>query len=204
MFTSVSPVAPASTAARAIIVRSVTFGDSLANTGQLERRATDGRARRSRSRRDRARRSPIDAWRFGQLTFTSIATRSSRAGEHLGGARRSRRPCVPTPTRSRARRRAQSAGRSCVDPRGDARTLETDRVDHPRRGHVQPRRGLARPRLRTDTDFAVTAPSRDGSPSRATSSPWPNVPDAVTIGFGSSSDPSVTRSTTGVTTADGR
>ena len=36
-----------------------------------------------------------------------------------------------------------------------------------------------------DTDFAVTAPSSARSPRRATSAPCPNVPDAVTIGFGS-------------------
>src|SRR4051812_28610805 len=37
--------------------------------------------------------------------------------------------------------------------------------------------------------FVVTAPSCDGSHSRATSSPCPNVPDAATIGFGSTNEP---------------
>src|SRR5581483_3744674 len=46
------------------------------------------------------------------------------------------------------------------------------------------------------SDFVVTAPSRDGSHTRATSSPCPNVPDAATIGFGSSTGPMRTRMST--------
>src|SRR5262245_66428690 len=49
---------------------------------------------------------------------------------------------------------------------------------------------------RTDTDFAVTAPSRAASPRRATSAPCPYVPDAVTIGFGSRNGPTETRVST--------
>ena len=43
-----------------------------------------------------------------------------------------------------------------------------------------------------DSDLAVIAPSRDASPSFATSAPCPYVPDAVTIGFGNVNPPSVT------------
>src|SRR5688572_2137866 len=41
-----------------------------------------------------------------------------------------------------------------------------------------------------DSDLAVTAPRFPGFPSRATSSPCPYVPEAVTTGFGSVRGPS--------------
>ena len=86
MLTSVSQLAPASTAARAIIVRSVTFGESFANTGSVVAAATaaiDGAGGVGIVGEDLRTR----ACRFGQLTFTSIATRSSRAGTSNSAAR---------------------------------------------------------------------------------------------------------------------
>src|SRR5439155_1904218 len=51
---------------------------------------------------------------------------------------------------------------------------------------------------KTATDFAVTAPMPRGSQSAATSAPWPNVPDAATIGFGTCTGPSAVPGSTPV------
>ena len=45
----------------------------------------------------------------------------------------------------------------------------------------------------TDSDFTTTAPSEPRSTYGASSAPWPDVPDAVRIGFGNTTDPTVVR-----------
>ena len=143
---------------------SVTFGDSFANTGQLERRAsTTARDRASRSRRDRARTSL--AMRFDVRTAHVDLDRDevvARRREQLRGAPRSRRRVRPRSTRSRARRAARArAGRARSSV--DARPCSPTEFSMPAGGHVQPRRAGCPATRTAASDFAVTAPSRVGS-----------------------------------------
>src|SRR5437764_14737087 len=87
---------------------------------------------------------------------------------------------------------ARSAGRSCSNHAAMPGPWSPTAFTMPAAGSGSPGAGFP-PHGSGLTDFAVTAPSTLGSPRRATSSPCPNVPDAVSTGLGSCSAPSSTR-----------
>ena len=128
----------------AISVRSVTFGDNFANTGNPSPTWTTARtalAVASGSCENISER----CCRFGQLTFTSIATRSSSAGRSSSAAPANSSTVCPQIDAMTRAPTARSPGRSCSIHAATPGTLQADRVEHPRRGHVQPWRGLPLP-----------------------------------------------------------
>ncbi len=190
MLTSVSDVAPASTAARAIAVRSVTFGESFARTGRSRPASTTAPIAAAVASGWWAK-ICSRAWWFGQLTFTSIATSPSRAGSSNFAARPKSSTVVPHTDAITRAPAARSAGRSSAIHAVTPGPCSPTAFNMPAavmcsRGAGLPGHGSA------DSDFAVIAPSRHASPSFATSAPCPYVPDAVTIGFGNVNPPSLT------------
>ena len=131
VLTSVRPVAPASSAAPAIATRSVTFGDSFANTGAAPPSASTTACVASRVVSGACANTWARASTFGHERLTSTATtRSATSFNARAAASKSAtvRPQIDAMTRAP---RASSAGRSSRDPRVDARTGQPDRVDHP-------------------------------------------------------------------------
>ena len=158
MFTSVSDVAPASTAARAIAVRSVTFGESFARTGRSRPASTTAPIAAAVASGSWAK-ICSRAWWFGQLTFTSIATRSSRAGSSNFAARPKSSTVVPHTDAITRAPAARSAGRSCAIHAVTPGPCSPTAFNMPAavmcsRGAGLPGHGSA------DSDLAVIAPSR--------------------------------------------
>ena len=98
--------------------RSVTFGESLANTGR-PRSAADDRGDRPRASRPAIVREHLATRRCEVRAADVDLDRDEIVGarrEHRRAAREVVDRCGPRATRSRGRRAARSAGRSCVDP----------------------------------------------------------------------------------------
>ena len=148
MFTSVSPFAPASTAAPAIVDDLGRVRRQLGEHRELESARRPPRDDRGASRRVECANMLRRSARFGQLTLTSTATTLGAAVEHLRRDARSRRRCDPTPTRcTRAAARAARAARARPSAR---RPGPGARPRSASRHAVRCRRGarVARPRVR--------------------------------------------------------
>ena len=185
VFTSVSPVAPASSAAPAIVgevgdVRATSFANTGQRRGRRRRTARDDVAGRAGVVGEHRRRR---AARFGQLRLTSTATSSVGDRREQRAAAREVVDVVAPDRRDHARAACAQRGEIVRDPGS------TPGPWRPTAFTIPPPVGCSRggglpAHANGASDFAVTAPSRAGSQSRATSSPCPKVPDAATIGFG--------------------
>ena len=126
---------------------------------------------------------------------SSRSPRSRRGRRARAGAARRRAREVVDRVSPDRRDHARADGAQRREDRARSTRRRPDPGGRPRSSipaAVMCRRGAGLPgHSVTDTDLVVIAPSSRASPCRATSAPCPYVPDAVTIGFGSSSDPSV-------------
>ena len=148
---------------RAISRRSVTLGDSLAKTGRPSSASTAARtASAVAPGRVREHARPVLEVRAAHVHLERDEVVAATS-QHRRGASRTRRPCVPTPTRSRARRapraRAGRASIQCSTPgpcRPTALSIPAADVGAGAAPGCPPTRRRA-------SDFTVTAPSRAGS-----------------------------------------
>ncbi len=151
VFTSVRPVAPASTARLAIATRSVTLGESFANSGVASPIASDNRTDRGmrRVRRMREHVTAILDVRARQVHFD----RDDAIGDGLQRSCRGRvlLDAAAPDRRDHARAARFERGKVVRDPRVDARTRQADGVQHAAAcGLGDAQRRIAAPRERGD------------------------------------------------------
>ena len=185
------PSAPAATHDRAIATMSVTSGDSLANTGMsyLVAGADGGDHRAGGGRIAGEHLAAVLDVRAGDVHLDRghpgrVGQPGGQLGVLLHRAARDRDHGPGAP--------GQQPGQVALQERVDARALQADRVEHAAAGLGHPRR---RPPARgaSITDLVTTAPILETSKNWASSRPELAQPDAVRIGLGSSTFPSLVR-----------
>ena len=192
VFTSVSAAAPAWTAAAATSTRLAVPGESFTQRGRPAAAAAATTSAVAMGERANISRPSS---RFGHDTLTSTAMIESDAAAMSAAAlaySSTRLPQMLTTTRAPA---ASRAGRSRASHAATPGPWSPTLFSIPpetgfKRGGGFPGQGSA------ESDFTTTAPSAARSKYAASSAPWPEVPDAVITGFGSSTEPiEVVRST---------